>query len=141
MAPLIVEIEELWVANIESIPKESLTGEGLHYLRNQWDCLTRFLKDPKLPLSNNYVEQKVRPFATGRRFWLFADTVEGANASAVLYSLLVTAKNNGFNPYGYLTKVFSEIDWTEDLRQLLPFTECRSQITAFLKSRLGNYQA
>ena len=121
-APLIAEIEELWVANLESIPKKSLTGEGLHYLRNQWDCLTRFLKDPKLPLSNNYVEQKVRPFATGRKSWLFADTVEGANASAVLYSLLVTAKDNGLNPYAYLSKVFTEIDSNEDLRQLLPFS-------------------
>ena len=61
-------------------------------------------------------------FATGRKSWLFADTVEGANASAVLYSLLVTAKDNGLNPYVYLTKVFSEIDSTEDLRQLLPFS-------------------
>ena len=83
--------------------------------------LTRFLENPRLPIHNNFLEQQIRPFAVGRRAWLFADTVDGANASSIFYSLLNTAQLNGLNPQEYLCKVFLEIDSTQDLSSLLPF--------------------
>ena len=118
---IIQEINELLMDKLTAIPKKSLTGKGLHYLANQWDMLVRFLDHPELVIHNNYVEQQIRPFAVGRRAWLFADSTKGANASAIFYSLLVTAKNNGLNPYQYLCDVLSKIRFTTEFESLLPF--------------------
>ncbi len=119
--PVIVTIRGLLLSNIEAIPQKSLTGKALGYLNNQWNMLTRFLENPRLPIHNNFLEQQIRPFAVGRRAWLFADTVDGANASSIFYSLLNTAQLNGLNPQEYLCKVSQEIDSTQDLSTLLPF--------------------
>ena len=69
------------------------------------------------------VENAIRPFAVGRRNWLFADTVAGANASARLYSLIECAKANGLEPYAYLRHVFTELPKAQslaDIEALLP---------------------
>ena len=60
--------------------------------------LTAFLDDPNIPLSNNRAENAIRPFVIGRKNWLFSDTVRGADSSAIIYSLIETAKANGQNP-------------------------------------------
>ena len=65
-----------------------------------------FLEDPAVPISNNRAENAIRPFVVGRKQWLFSDSVKGAKASAVWYSLLVTATGNGLNPYKYFSYVF-----------------------------------
>ena len=64
--------------------------------------LTAFLDDPAIPLSNNRAENAIRPFVVGRKNWLFSDTVKGAESSAIIYSLIETAKANGQNPEAYL---------------------------------------
>jgi hypothetical protein len=64
--------------------------------------LTAFLDDPNIPLSNNRAENAIRPFVIGRKNWLFSDTVHGAESSAVIYSLIETAKANGQKPEAYL---------------------------------------
>ena len=64
--------------------------------------LTAFLNDPKIPLSNNRAENAIRPFVVGRKNWLFSDTVRGAESSAIIYSLIETAKANGQNPEAFL---------------------------------------
>ena len=61
------------------------------------------------PLDSNPVENAIRPFVVGRRSWLFADSVGGANASANLYSLIETAKANGIEPYHYLVALFKRL--------------------------------
>jgi hypothetical protein len=60
-------------------------------------------------MDNGFTERAIRKFAIGRNNWMFSDTVEGANASALLYSLVITAKVNGVNPYAALVKIFTEI--------------------------------
>lgn len=117
---VINQIEELWNREILKIPKKSLTGEGLHYLKNQWQYLTCFLKDPQLPIHNNYVERQIKQVVIGRKAWMFADTIEGAEASATLFSLLNTAKENGINPTQYLIKTLEKIESTKILDDLLP---------------------
>ena len=118
---IIENIDELLKEKLTAIPKKSLTGKALNYLANQWEYLTRFLDHPELPIHNNHVENEIRPIAVGRKAWLFADTTEGAEASAIYYSLLMTAKRNGRNPQQYLCDVFSRIHTEEDLELLLPF--------------------
>ncbi len=75
-------------------------ASALHYVHGQWPKLVRFLENGTWPLGANPVENAIRPFVVGRRSWLFADTVGGANASANLYSLIETAKANNISPTG-----------------------------------------
>ena len=67
--------------------------------------LTAFLDDPAIPLSNNRAENAIRPFVVGRKNWLFSDTVNGAKSSAVIYSLIESAKANGINVEQYLVSL------------------------------------
>ncbi|PYE72706.1 IS66 family transposase, partial [Xylophilus ampelinus] len=103
------EIERLLLMHLHSVAPSSLLGEALHYLHGQWPKLVRFLDSGSWPLDSNPVENAIRPFVVGRRSWLFADTVAGANASANLYSLIETAKANGIEPYGYLVALFKKL--------------------------------
>ena len=91
------------------MPPQSLTGKALVYLGGQWPKLIRVLEDGRLPLDTNPVENAIRPFVVGRKNWLFADTVRGAQASANLYSLIETAKVNGLEPFAYLRYVLTEL--------------------------------
>ena len=60
-----------------------------------------------MPISNNLAENAIRPFVVGRKNWLFCDSVKGAESSAIVYSLVETAKANGIDPYEYLLLVLS----------------------------------
>ena len=103
-------------------PKSSL-GKALHYLDNQWPRLIRYLDDGQYPIDNNFLENAIRPFAIGRKNWMFADTVHGARASANLYTLIETAKGHGLEPYHYLRRVFTMLpraQTIEDIEALLP---------------------
>jgi transposase len=84
-------------------------GAGLQkavgYAVSMKKWLTAFLDDPTIPLSNNRAENAIRPFVVGRKNWLFSDTVNGAKSSAVIYSLIETAKANGINVEQYLVSL------------------------------------
>lgn len=109
------------------VPK-SATGQAVAYCLNQWDKLTTFLKDGRLEIDNNRAERSIKPFVIGRKNWLFANTPKGAKASATLYSIVETAKENGLNPYAYLTYLFQklpniDIEKQNDVDQLLPWDQ------------------
>jgi transposase len=89
-------------------PKLAL-GKALYYLDHQWSRLVACLDDGRYPIDNNAVENAIRPFAIGRKNWLFSSSVQGAKASANLYSLIETAKDNGLEPYAYLKLVFTAL--------------------------------
>jgi hypothetical protein len=84
--PVLEEMREWLDESRGTVPPESLTGKAMSYLHHQWPKLERFLEDGRLPLDTNDVENSIRPFVLGRKAWLFADTVAGAEASANLYS-------------------------------------------------------
>lgn len=96
-----------WAETKTAPPKSSL-GKALYYLREQWPYLSRFLEDGRLEMSNNRAERSVKPFVMGRKNWLFANTEGGAQSSAIVYSLIETAKENGLDPYRYLVHVLSK---------------------------------
>ena len=103
-------------------PKTKL-GQALHYLKAQWPALVRYLDDGRYPIDNNAIENAIRPFAIGRKNWLFSQTQAGARASANLYSLIETAKGHGLEPYAYLRHIFKELPLAEiidDIDGLLP---------------------
>jgi len=85
---------------------KSALGKAVKYTLDQWKYLIRYLEDGDLEISNNRAENSIRPFVIGRKNFLFSNTPGGARASAVMYSIVETAKENGLNPYAYLTYVF-----------------------------------
>lgn len=98
-----------WVQNLKkkTTPKSAL-GKALNYVQEQWPYLIRFLEDGRLELSNNRAERSIKPFVMGRKNFLFANTPAGAQSSAVVYSLIETAKENHLDPYRYLLWIFQE---------------------------------
>lgn len=109
-------------------PKSKLGG-AMTYLANQWDTLVVFLIDGRAALSNNHMENHIRPFAVGRKNWLFSDTVRGADASAMLYTLVATARANQIPVGTYLEWLLKELPKAEakprkgrlDLSPFLPW--------------------
>ena len=96
-----------WANTRNAAPKSKL-GEALSYLKNQWTRLIVYLEDGRIELSNNRAERSIKPFVISRKNFLFANTANGAKSSAVIFSLIETAKENGLDPYRYLSWVLNE---------------------------------
>lgn len=88
---------------------QSLLGKAIGYCRNQWPKLIAFVSDGRLEIDNNRSERSIKPFVIGRKNWLFANTPRGARASAVLYSFVETAKENGLDPRSYALHLFETL--------------------------------
>lgn len=117
-------IHSLMLEQSGGVVPKSLLGKGLTYLRAQWPKLTRYIENGSWPISNNAGENAIGPFCVGRRGWLFSDTVDGANASANLYTLVETCKAGGIDPYRYLTWLFQRLPLAktvDDYDVLLPW--------------------
>jgi len=95
-----------WAEALNPVPKSGI-GKAVHYLLSQRKYLERYLLDGRLELSNNRAERSIKPFVIGRKNFLFANTPRGARASAIMYSIIETAKENGLNPFAYLTYIFT----------------------------------
>ncbi|CAB3395977.1 transposase [Kyrpidia spormannii] len=91
-----------------ALPKSAF-GQAIQYCLGQWGKLEAFLKDGRLEIDNNRSERSIKPFVIGRKNWLFANTPKGAKASATVYSIVETAKENGLNPYEYLRYLFERL--------------------------------
>ena len=96
-------------------PPKGLAGKAITYALNEWNFLVRYVECGELDIDNNFIERSIRPFVIGRKNWLFSDTPLGAEASALWYSLIETAKANGIKPYDYIFKLLREIPKAESL--------------------------
>ena len=107
--PVLDEFRE-WLNyhSARALPKSTF-GKAVKYCRNQWHKLTAFLKDGRLEIDNNRSERSIKPFVIGRKNFLFCNTPRGANASATIYSIVETAKENGLNPFQYLKYLFEKM--------------------------------
>lgn len=108
-APVIEKIKT-WLDSKETkvLPK-SLLGKAIYYTLGLWPQLTVYLEDGHVPIDNNAAENAIRPFVIGRKNWLFSGSPRGAKASAILYSLIETAKANGLEPGAYLKHLFENL--------------------------------
>ena len=136
--PLVDTFFEWCRKSIDRIPPSSETADGIKYCINQEKYLRVFLDDPQIPLDNNLAEQAIRPFCVGKKNWKLIDTIHGAQASAILYSIVETAKANDLNIYNYFKHLLTEIPKHMDdtdlsfLAPLLPWSkqlpaECRKK--------------
>jgi transposase len=112
-------------------PPKGLLGKAVTYTLNQWHRLVGYIEDGNLSIDNNMAENSIRPFVLGRKNWLFSGTPEGAQASALLYSLIETAKANKLEPYAYLRYIFEKLPVAatlEDYEALLPWHVTAEQL-------------
>ena len=118
-----------WLEELEQQPLAGNLKKAVQYARKQQPYMENYLLDPRCRISNNLAENAIRPFTVGRKNWLFSDTVKGAKASAVIYSLVETAGANGLSERGYLHIVLSNLpsmdfrQHPELLKDLMPWSD------------------
>jgi transposase len=83
--------------------------EAIRYSLGNWDYLNNYLKDGRIEIDNNLLENAIRPFALGRKNWLFSSSPQGAKAGAIFYSLIETCKANNIEPFKYLCTMLHRI--------------------------------
>lgn len=130
--PLLDKLKALLDKYKDAAPAKSLLGKAITYGLNQWEYIPVYLEDGLLRPDNNSAENAIRPFVVGRKNWLFAYSQQGAEASALLYSLVETAKANGLEPYAYLRFLFTELPKAKleaDIKALLPQYVDRKRLT------------
>ncbi len=121
----ILEKFKAWVDELlPGTPPNSALGKALGYTSRQWPKLVRHLEHPEIPVDNNYIERQIKHYATGRKAWLFSYDAVGAQASANLYSLVMTCRANEVEPYAYLNYLFEHLpaaSTVEQVEALLPW--------------------
>jgi transposase len=121
----ILEKFKAWVDELlPGTPPNSALGKALGYTSRQWPKLVRHLEHPEIPIDNNYIERQIKHYATGRKAWLFSYDAAGAQASANLFSLVMTCRANEVEPYAYLNYLFEHLpaaSTVEQFEALLPW--------------------
>ncbi len=129
--PILDEFEQWLSLRREDVPPKSLLGKAITYASNQWHRLVAYIDYCYVTMDNNMAENTIRPFAIGRKNWLFSGSPKGAAASAALYSLIETAKANGLEPYWYMRYLLENLPdamTEEDYKSLLPQYLDKSQL-------------
>ena len=97
------------LAQRQLVPDGSATAKAIDYSLKRWKALTRYIDDGDVPISNNWVENQIRPIALGRSNWLFAGSLRAGQRAAAVMSLVHSAKINGHDPYAYLKDVLERL--------------------------------
>lgn len=125
----VLDTFKLWLEYQKNrlLPK-SATGGAVQYCLNQFDKLEGYLRDGRLEIDNNRSERTIKPFIIGRKNWLFCITPRGANASAGIYSMVETCKENGLIPTEYFKYIFEklpniDLENKSLIDELLPWSE------------------
>lgn len=110
------------LAQRQQIPNGSATAKAIDYTLKRWEALTRYLEDGALPISNNWVENQIRPIALGRSNWLFAGNLRAGKRAAAIMSLVHSARINGHDPFAYLKDILERLPThpASQIDELLP---------------------
>jgi transposase len=121
-APIAQALRDWLIAQRTKVTDGTATAKAIDYSLNRWAALVRYLSDAALPIDNNHDEQQIRPWATGRKNWLFAGTLLAGQRAAAIMSLIQSAKLNGHDPYAYLKDVLTRLPThkARDIDELLP---------------------
>lgn len=121
--PILIAFKTWLDTHLTKVPEQSKIGGAIRYSLSNWELLTNYLKDGRIEIDNNLLENVIRPFALGRKNWLFSGSPSGAKAGAILYSLIETCKANNIEPYKYFCVMLHRIRLCkseEDYLALLP---------------------
>jgi len=121
--PMLTAFKAWLDSYLTKTPTQSKISEAIRYTLSNWELLTNYLKDGRIEIDNNLLENAIRPFALGRKNWLFMGSPSGARAGAIFYSLIETCKANHIEPYQYFCAMLHRIRACvseEDYRKLLP---------------------
>ena len=121
--PIWDDFKEWALAQKVKVPVKSKIGKAFYYFESHYEHLIGYLKDGRLEPDNGFTERAIRKFAIGRNNWLFSTSEDGAKASALLYSLVVTAKVNGVNPHKALVKMFDQLPLAKTIDDYERLTE------------------
>lgn len=121
--PILDELHRWLLDQRQKVPKKSATMKAIDYSVNRWEALTRYCGDGAVPIDNNRVENLIRPWALGRKNWLFAGSLRSGQRAAAIMSLIQTAKLNGHEPHAYLKDVLDRLPTQKysQLHELLPY--------------------
>ena len=120
--PLLNDFKKWLDKTIQQVLPKSAIGKAIQYSLNQWHKLSGYIKSGNINIDNNRAERAIKPFVIGRKNWMFCNTASGANASAILYSIIETTKANGLTPFNYLTLLLEELPKKpEKLDYLMPW--------------------
>jgi transposase len=122
--PILKKFKTWLEKKAEEVPPSMLLGKAVHYSLAQWDKMAAYLESPHLTPDNNACENAIRPFVLGRKNWLFSQSPEGAESSCGIYTLIETAKQNGYTAAHYLAALFEKAPYAstrEDWEKLLPW--------------------
>lgn len=129
LKPLVDEFFAWLKEHRKDVTLKSLTGKAITYALNQEEYLRVFLSEGDVPMDNNAAERAIRPFCIGKKNWVMSDTIHGAQASGVIYSIVETAKANYLNPYEYMKYLLEVIPQHMDdtnldfLDELMPWSD------------------
>jgi len=128
---------EAWLRELApTVNPKGLLGKAVNYTLGQWPRLLKYLDNGIIRMDNNLAENAIRPFVVGRKNWLFFDQPGGAEAGAILYSLIESAKANSLEPYQYLCYILDKLphilpgDEDNQLKALLPYNLTRDSLEA-----------
>ena len=121
-------LDAFWKWISQQSPKKGTRFEkAVNYAQNHKDEFMTYLEDGRCSFSNNLSENAIRPFTVGRRNWLFSDTPKGADASAMVYTMVEMAKAHNLNIYKYLNYLLEQLPRTamadEELSKLVPWND------------------
>ncbi len=94
--------------SLSVLPRSAL-GKAITYTLNNWKALRRYLEAPFLSIDNNHSERQIKQMVIGRKNWLFAGSEDGAENAAILFSVVVSCKLAGLDPFAYLRDVLMRI--------------------------------
>lgn len=120
--PLLAEFKTWLIKSKEQVIGQRDLSKAIQYCLNQWEKLQRYSLDGRLSIDNNRAECGIKPFVMGRKARIFSQTANGAKASAMLYSIVETAKANGLTPYNYITYLLEQFSQpVQNLERLMPW--------------------
>lgn len=125
--PVMDRLHAWMIAQRDLVPEGSAISRALNYSLKRWAALSRYLDDGAVPIDNNWAENQIRPWALGRKNWLFAGSLRSGKRAAAIMSLIQSARLNGHDPYAYLKDVLTRLP-----------TQRASEIDQLLRNRSTN---
>ena len=121
--PVMEKLHAWMIAQRDLVPEGAAISKALDYCLKRWAALSRYLDDGAVPIDNNWAENQIRPWALGRKNWLFAGSLRSGKRAAAIMSLIQSARMNGHDPYVYLKDVLTRLPTqsASEIDQLLPY--------------------